>query len=120
MDPVLQIRDFIAEEGYPAKLDDDGDIAFKSEGIKFFVSVETDPQLYTVMRSFWSIGDIPNPEERANHVNCKLKAVKCCVFPESDTVVVGIEQHCTVASFTISFARSLAILHAGIREFFEA
>lgn len=50
-------RNFLAEEGYAARIDDDGDVVFKCERMTFFISADEDDEDFfsLVCPHFWPI-----------------------------------------------------------------
>ena len=78
-EPVLptayatHVLDFLAEEGFRPKLDDDGDVYFKYEGSTYFViSGHGDATIFTLLLPyFWSLED---PADRARALEAAMHA----------------------------------------------
>ncbi len=117
-------RRHLAEEGFFPKIDGDGDVVFKYEGLLFFIAVDDEDEDFfrIVFPNFWSID---SEEERARveraalEATAKTKVAK--VFPVRDDTWATIEIFCTPPeSFRHVFRRSLSALRAGIKNFQEA
>lgn len=115
---------YLREEGYVPKLDDDGDIVFKAEGLTLIVFAAEDDQEYfrIVVPNFWSID---NEEERArathaaNRVTAQMKVGKIQLV--NDNVWSSVELLIDpIENFDRVFKRSLRILTAAMGEFREA
>lgn len=87
--------DFLKEEGYVPKTDDDGDIAFKCEGEMYFIELDPEDPKYFRMTSGgeW---DCENDEEKpklfkaASETNHEIKMVKT-VIVDDNLVLVAVE-----------------------------
>jgi hypothetical protein len=82
-------EDFLREEGFLPRTDEDGDVVFKFEGRTLFISVQdSDPQyLRLVLPNFWEIDDeteLIQALRAANEINRKIKVA---------TVVIQSEKH---------------------------
>lgn len=79
-----EIKTFLQEEGYMPEIDSDGDIAFKKEGDKYYVIVNSSDSspMYVTLSKFFSYGEKDNRHaiasglERAN----LIKGVKVILF----------------------------------------
>lgn len=107
-----QIKSFIAEEGYTPSIDSDGDVMFKYEGDKYWVTMENYAdgvyfQLFTVT----SISDanINRVRRAADEAQRNYKFVRCNVGERSVTVecVAYIQ---SIAEFRQLFPRYLNIV----------
>ena len=114
-------RQYLAEEGYSPKIDDDGDVFFKFEGRGHVILVsEKDEEFFSLARpNFWSI---ESDAERAKVVDAALYATKetkvAKVFPVRDNTWATIEMFfCPPESFKGVFRRSLLALQAAIENF---
>jgi hypothetical protein len=68
-------QNFLAEEGYRASIDNDGDVAFKAEGRNYYISVdEDDPQYFRLIYPrFW---EIESEDERERAIKACLETTK--------------------------------------------
>ena len=116
--------DHLKEEGYVPKIDDDGDIAFKCEGDKFYIQLdEEDIQFFRMI--FLGNWECEDEEEKirmykaASDTNRGMKMVKTSIRDDS-TVTVAIECLLNNAEyFTINFARWLSAMKSAIETFKE-
>jgi hypothetical protein len=120
---TMQVKDFLEEEGYRPTIDDDGDIAFKAEGMALVLTFDDRDEQFVrlILPSFWSIDsseESKEAKEAALKVNKEIKAAK--VFIVRDHVWATIEAfYETADSFTAVFQRSLGALRAAARSFAE-
>ncbi len=82
-------ENFLREEGFLPRTDEDGDVIFKFEGRTLFISVqESDPQyLRVVLPNFWEIDDedeLIQALKAGNEINRKIKVA---------TIVIQSEKH---------------------------
>jgi hypothetical protein len=113
----------LAEEGYRPKLDDDGDIVFKSEGRTLYIRMYPDDTEYMqlVLPNFWKI---ESEEERemaliaANHATRVTKVAK--VFVTKANTCASIEMFLPEPSlFGKILNRSVVALRNGAEHFAE-
>ena len=116
-------KDFLAEEGYAPKFDDDGDVTFKAEGRTYFIVVsETDDEYFQLLfPNFWPI---ESEKERAQALLAASRAtnnVKCAkVCQIKDNMVASIEAFYVPADgFKPTFKRSLMALRSAVDQFAE-
>lgn len=118
---AIMYRDYLAEEGYSPKIDDDGDVTFKAEGRRYFIIVdEKDDDFFRLLfPNFWSI---ENEEERrqvyiaACEATAETKVAK--VFPVRDDTWASVEIFCSPPEmFKNVFERSLMALRASVNAF---
>jgi hypothetical protein len=114
-------RQYLVDEGYSPKVDDDGDVFFKFEGRCFVILVaEKDEEFFSLAYpNFWSIESDP---ERAKVVDAALYATKetkvAKVFPVRDNTWATIEMFCCPPeAFKTVFRRSLSALRAAVENF---
>lgn len=115
-------RDYLAEEGFTPKIDDDGDVFFKYEGKNYVIIIEDDEQFFRIcFPNFWSIEseeERKKVQEAALYAAAKTKVAK--VFPVQDDTWAVIELFCDPPeSFSRVFRRSLGALQAGVNNFIE-
>lgn len=117
------IAEFLREEGYVPKIDDDGDLAFKMEGKTFFVIFDEADQSFVriVHPNFWSIDD---EDERSRVEQASLKATAetkvAKVFPIEDDTWASIELFSSSIENTKRvFPRALRALSAAISSFLK-
>lgn len=112
---------FLKREGYIPKLDEDGDISFKSESKNYYIFIdEKDPQFFRlVFPGFW---EIENEKERArvlmaaSHATWQTKCAK--VFMVKDNVWASIEIFVAEPKdFEPVFSRSMAALRTSVSNF---
>jgi hypothetical protein len=117
------ILEYLREEGYLPKLDEDGDIVFKCEGRTYYVILDgNDEQFFRlVFPNFWSISD---EEERARVMSAaqaataKTKVAK--IFPVKDDTWASVELFLPSAeAFNAVFSRSMSALRAAVQTFRE-
>jgi hypothetical protein len=115
--------DTLAEEGYRPKLDEDGDVVFKSEGRTLYIRMYPDDTEYMqlVLPNFWKI---ESEEERelaliaANHATRVTKVTK--VFVTKANTCASIEMFLPEpALFAKILNRSVAALRNGAEHFAE-
>lgn len=115
--------EYLKEEGYVPKYDDDGDIVFKAEGLSYLLFASEDDQDYfrLALPFFWSI---ESEEERsrvlvaAARVNADIKVVK--IFPVEDDTWASVEMLINPHDgFKNVFDRCLRVLRHGVDRFAE-
>ncbi len=86
--------DYLREEGYQPRVDEDGDVQFKREGFTYFISVdENDPEFFGLMLP--NIWEIESDEERlyalfaCNEATANTKVAKAQVV--GDNVWISAE-----------------------------
>src|SRR5712671_6198274 len=115
--------EFLREEGYVPKLDEDADVVFKCEGRTYILFSEEKDQNYfrLAFPAFWEIESADEEDqarEAMNDLNAKMKVMK--LFIVRDNVWASVEMFLSpIASFKPVFARSLALLQQGVNEFRE-
>lgn len=114
-------RQYLADEGYSPRIDDDGDVFFKYEGKGYFIIVsEKDEEFFNLLYpNFWSI---ENDAERAKvieaalYATAKTKVAK--VFPTKSNTWAVIEMFCSPPeTFRSVFRRSLSALRVAVENF---
>lgn len=115
--------EFLKEDGYLPRYDNDGDIVFKVEGLSYLLFASEDDEEYfrLALPFFWKI---ESSEERqrvlaaASRVNAEIKVVK--VYPVEDNVWASVELLFNPADgFKPVFNRALRVLRAGVDHFSE-
>lgn len=116
--------DYLRQEGYVPKLDGDGDVVFKKEGLSYILFVAEDDRDYfrLAFPNFWPIeNDVERWRvmEASASVNAKVKVAK--VYPVGDNVWASIELFVSpIENFVAVFERSLRVLMAATGEFRQA
>lgn len=113
--------EFLAEEGYRPRSDEDGDITFRKEGkLYVIIPAEEDPQLFRMCA--YKLWPIESDEERvlaleaASTVTAMMKITK--LFVLGDNVHASVELlFDSPEKFEPLFDRALGLLDAGVREF---
>ena len=113
---------YLKEEGYVPKLDDDGDITFKSEGRTYLIIFDDDDMYFRLLfPNFWEIecaAESLKVERAALHATEKTKVAK--VFLVKDDVWATVELFCSPPEvFKNVFARSMSALRGSIENFAE-
>lgn len=115
--------EFLKEEGYLPRFDDDGDIVFKAEGVSYLLFASEDDREYfrLALPFFWKIDDAAERQrvlEAAAQVNAELKVVK--VYPVEDNTWASIELlFDQPEQFKPIFKRALRVLRHGADRFAE-
>lgn len=116
-------RQFLTEEGFAPRIDEDGDVFFKYEGGNYLVLVDDrDEEFFRlIFPGFWSI---ESDEERvmvtlaAQHATAQTKVAK--VFTVRDNTWATIEMFCSPPeNFKSVFRRCLNALRASVVNFQE-
>lgn len=113
--------DFLREEGYVPKVDEDGDVVFKCEGRTYIVFGEEKDESYfrLAFPAFWEIESADEEDqarEAINELNAKMKVMK--LFIVRDNVWASVEMFLDpIESFKSVFTRSLNLLQQGVNEF---
>ena len=113
-------RAFLAEAGYAPKIDEDGDVLFKCEGMTFFIRVDDDDEFFRlVCPNFWPIN---SDEERdrvvhaAAAVNNSIKVAK--VYPVRDDTWASVEMYCSPPDAVLPvLLRAMGTLRGIVSEF---
>lgn len=115
--------EFLKEEGYVPRYDNDGDIIFKVEGLSYllFASEDDDEYFRLALPFFW---EIESEEERgrvlaaATRVNAEVKVVK--VYTVDDNTWASIELlFGSPEHFKPVFGRAIRVLRHGVERFSE-
>lgn len=118
------IVNFLKEEGYAPSIDNDGWIAFKSEGKSFWIIIESESPFFVVFkRSGFKVGGSDGFKYvssllACNEVNKELRAVK--MYCDSESVLLQIEQYTRSAEdFKYAFYKNLEVLAVAAKKFVE-
>jgi hypothetical protein len=111
----------LAQEGYRAHLDKDGDVVFKSEGRTYVIIIsESDPEFFNMILP--NVYSIDSPAERllalaaADEVNSSSKVVKAFTIRENIWLAVEMFFH-SPEDFKGVFHRAKAAMDNGYRTF---
>jgi hypothetical protein len=108
------IVEYLNDEGFKAKVDEDGDVAFKKEGKDYWISIESEDPFYIEFHvSGFSMEDVNRRAmiNAANQANLTKRCGKACVGDES--VAFTVEYYVqTLTSFKETFYRNLRALDA--------
>lgn len=117
---------YLQQEGFLPKVDEDGDVVFKAEGLTYVLfSAEDDEEYFRLaIPNFWGIE--PGDEQdrmrvlaASASVTAQMKVAKVQVI--RDKVWASVEMLIDpIENFTKVFPRSLRMLQATIREFRDA
>lgn len=115
--------EFLQEEGYLPRYDNDGDLIFKAEGLSYLLfAADDDPAYFRLaLPFFW---EVESHEERqrvmaaATTVNAEVKVVKLYIV--DDHAWASVEMLIDPPdAFKLVFARSLRVLRHGVQRFSE-
>lgn len=115
--------EYLADEGFRPKIDDEGDVSFKKEGSQYLIySNENDPQLFRLCALF--IWPIESYEERVQALEAASKATRQLkstkVYVQDDNVHATIELlFSRPEDFKPLFHRALGLVDAGVERFVE-
>ena len=116
-------REFLVNEGYAAKIDEDGDVVFKCEGMTFFISITDDDEYFRLIcANFWSIEDDAERARvvlAAGEVNARIKVAK--VYPVQDDTWASLEMYCSPPSAVLPvLLRAMMTLRGIVSAFRDA
>lgn len=116
-------REFLVNEGYAAKIDEDGDVFFKCEGMTFLILITDDDEFFRlVCPDFWSIEDDAERTRvvlAAGEVNARIKVAK--VYPVRDDTWASVEMYCSPPSAVLPvLLRAMGTLRGIVRAFGDA
>ncbi|HEY8348147.1 MAG TPA: hypothetical protein VIL07_12900 [Symbiobacteriaceae bacterium] len=115
--------DYLKEEGYLPRYDEDGDIVFKAEGVTYLLfASEDDPEYFRLaLPAFWRIDDEQERQRvlaAAAQVNAELKVIK--IYPVGNNTWASVELlFASPEQFKPIFKRALRILRHGAGRFTE-
>ena len=113
--------DYLRQEGYEGKIDEDGDVLFKFEGGTYFVLIEEEDEMFfqIMFPSFWPIESEEEGawvEKAAQLATRSTKVAK--VYPQRDNVTASVELLCVPPeAFKAVFRRALRCIQAGVTKF---
>ena len=108
MSKVAKYMEFLREEGYVPKFDEDGDVVFKCEGRTYILFAEEKDATYfrLAFPAFWEIESADEEDqarEALNDLNAKMKVMK--LFIVRDNVWASVEMFLDpIDSFKAVFA----------------
>ena len=112
---------YLKDEGYVPRVDDDGDVVFKREGGLYFLKADEEDRNYfqLVFPAFWKIeSDAEEEKARAaiNELNANMKVLK--LFVVRDNVWATVEMFVDpIENFQGLFGRSIRLLASGASKF---
>lgn len=115
---------FLREEGYTPKVDDDGDIIFKREGLTYILFVNEDDEEFVRidLPNVWeieSLGERQMVMAAAAEVNRQVKVAK--VVPMGDNVWVSAQLLVDpIENVSKILPRAMNVLSLAVREFSDA
>jgi hypothetical protein len=118
---INYLHQLLKEEGYLPKIDDDGDLVFKSEGKFLFIFADSNDQEFVriSLPNFWSIDSEPEREVAMKvccEANQKVKAAK--IFLVGDSVWASVELFASpIQSIHDVIGRCITVLHLASVEF---
>lgn len=101
-----QIKSYLSQEGYVPTIDTDGDIAFKYEGSKYFISVDNYGEMVYVTVSYYMNAEDTNStllRRVANDVERGLKLVRIYLTQNQQTLIL----ECAAANTSIAEFRRM-------------
>ena len=117
-------QDFLKEEGFTPKVDDDGDIVFKREGLTYILFVNEDDEEFVRidLPNVWeieSLGERQMVMAAAAEVNRQVKVAK--VVPMGDNVWVSAQLLVDpIENVSKILPRAMNVLSLAVREFSDA
>jgi hypothetical protein len=117
--------DYLMEEGYRPRIDDDGDVVFKHEGRTYYITIDVNDKEFfrLIFPNFWSI---ENDEERdrayiaADYATERTKVAKVYMRSDGLDMMASIEMFIAdPAGFAAVFPRCLSALQASVKNFRE-
>lgn len=117
------VYDFLADEGYRPKYDEEGDIVFKSEGDSYLVCFkENFPGYISLTKLFsteFSNDKILDVYELCNQINSDYIVGKCVIRDGGETLSIEIDTLAPPENFNNYFNDYLRISQAMEEKFFE-
>lgn len=126
MDKTQVFLEYLAEEGFRATLDEDGDIRFKFEGSSYYLIVsETDEMYFQIFRNgFWRIESAEEFQRallHANDITRDTKVAKIYINSEQTYVNGSVELfYSDIEEFKPCFMRALNVLQMAVSSFCSA
>jgi len=120
-DMAQMYRDYLFEEGYAPRIDNDGDVVFKFEGRTFLIIPDDgDAEFFRLaFPNFWRLESDDERKQAmlaALNVTAAIKVAK--IFPVRDNMWATIELFCTPPeAFKPVFGRSLHALNSAVEQF---
>jgi hypothetical protein len=118
---IAYFEQLLKEEGYLPKIDEDGDLVFKSEGKTLFIPADSSDEEFIriSLPNFWSI-DSDEEREVVAMVCCKVnksvKVAKVCIV--NDNVWASVEMFASpIQSVHDVFLRCITVLNLAVAEF---
>ena len=116
--------EYLRDEGYRPRIDDDGDIHVKCEGFNYYVIATDDEQyLQLLLPGIWAIDSQPELEHclrAASEVNRRIKVVKVAAHRGMTDMFVAAEIYITHPdAFTALFPRLIATMRTARERFRE-
>lgn len=114
-------KNYLAEEGFVPKIDDDGDVAFKCEGRTYAILIDKDDDTFfhLALPCFWSIeneAERAQVEQAALFATSRTKVAK--VYPTKDNTVAAVELFCSPPeAFKTVFPRAMRALQSCVMSF---
>lgn len=118
------LLDYLKEEGFTPKVDDDGDIIFKREGLTYILFVNEDDEEFVRidLPNVWeieSLGERQMVLAAAAEVNRQVKVAK--VVPMGDNVWVSAQLLVDpIENVSKILPRTMNVLSLAVREFSDA
>jgi len=122
-DRAEMYRELLVNEGYAAKIDEDGDVIVRCEGMIFEILITDDDEFFCLAcRDFWSIEDDAERTRvvlAASEVNARIKVAK--VYPVRDDTWASLQMYCSPPSAVLPvLLRAMGTLRAIISAFRDA
>jgi hypothetical protein len=118
---ITYLEQLLKEEGFLPRIDEDGDLVFKSEGKTMFIPADSNDEefLRISLPNFWSI-DSDEERDAAAMVCCKVnktvKVAKVCIV--EDNVWASVELFASpIQSVHDVFLRCITVLNLAVAEF---
>jgi len=120
---IEMYSEYLASEGYPMEVEQDGYIAFRFEGFGYLLTIDEDDEFFQIyLPAIWTI---ESEEERERAVRAALDAaanIKVAkIIVQKDEVWACLELFCSPPeAFKSVFHRSLYALRAAVEHFRDA
>lgn len=116
-----EILEFLRDEGYRPRIDDDGDIVFKHEGKTHLILLDEKDEFFQLaLPNIWRV---ESPQERRDAIEASERATAKTkvgkVYLVRENVWAGFETLCSVEAFKAVLPRALSVVRAASRNFAE-
>lgn len=113
----------LVNEGFRPKVDNDGDISFRSEGRTFWILLDEDDPTFFIMLFMGFIQEDKSPQMRlrrlegCNIANHKIKVIKCSLDKEGDPIFAAEMFLTDPGDFKTNISRLLRAIESSYKEY---